>query len=445
MTVALWAGRELHFVGIGGAGMSGLALVARSIGAEVTGSDQAESAYFEELRTAGIEPFVGHVESNVPAGADVVVSTAISEENPELAVARKRDQRVMHRGDLLAEVSRLKPCVAICGTHGKTTTTAMAAHALVATGQGPSYVIGGELRSSGVNAAWGDGEWLVVEADESDRSFLKLTPDVAVVTNVELDHHSTYRSTRDLEHAFERFLAASHRTSIMWDEAPLDADAITYGIGAGDLAAHDVELVPLGSSFRVDGVHVELSVPGRHNVLNALAALAVCREAGLGLEEAALALRDFPGAKRRFELRGTAASGAVVYDDYAHHPTEVRATIEAARTLGPFRVVACFQPHLYSRTKQLAREFGRALAFADLAVVLDVYPARERAEDYPGVTGGLVAAEAASAAGGRRVYWAPRFDDAESLLRGILEQGDLLLTLGAGNVDELADRLVEAA
>jgi UDP-N-acetylmuramate--alanine ligase len=445
MAVALWAGRQLHFIGIGGAGMSGLALVARSLGASVTGSDQAESAYFEELRAAGIEPFVGHAAANVPAPADVVVSTAISEENPELAVARERGQRVMHRGDLLAEVSRLKPCVAICGTHGKTTTTAMAAHALLECGRRPSYVIGGELRTSGVNAAWDEGEWLVVEADESDRSFLKLTPDVAVVTNVELDHHATYRSTRDLEKAFERFLGASHRTSIVWREAPVESAALTYGIGEGDLAARDVELVPLGSSFEVDGVRVELSVPGRHNVLNALAALAACREAGLAIEEAGPALARFPGAKRRFELRGSTSAGAAVYDDYAHHPTEVQATIEAARTLSPARVVACFQPHLYSRTKQLAREFGRALAYADVVVVLDIYPARERAEDFPGVTGWLVAGEAASAAGGRPVFWAPRMDDADALLRDRLRQGDLLLTLGAGNVDLLAERLVEAA
>jgi UDP-N-acetylmuramate--alanine ligase len=445
MGSALWAGRRLHFVGIGGAGMSGLALVARSLGAEVTGSDRAESAYFAELRAAGIEPAVGHDATHVPGDADVVASTAIAEDNPELAAARERGLRILHRGDLLAEVSRLKPCVAICGTHGKTTTTAMAAHALEATGRRPSYVIGGELRSSGVNATWDDGEWLVIEADESDRSFLKLAPDVAVVTNVELDHHASYRSRRELEQAFERFMGASRRASIMWREAPLEADAITYGIGEGDLAARDVELVPLGSSFDVDGVRVELSVPGRHNVLNALAALASCRETGLAIEDAAPALARFPGAKRRFELRGTTASGAVVYDDYAHHPTEVRATLDAARTLGPDRVVACFQPHLYSRTKQLHREFGRALAFADAAVVLDVYPARERAEDYPGVTGWMVAADAASAAGGRPVYWAPRMDEAEALLRDLLGEGDLLLTLGAGDVDLLAERLVEAA
>jgi UDP-N-acetylmuramate--alanine ligase len=419
--------------------------VAHALGATVTGSDRAESSYFAELRAEGIEPVVGHDAANVPPGADVVVSTAIASDNPELAVARERGQTVLHRGDLLAEVSRLKPCVAVCGTHGKTTTTAMAAHALVEAGRQPSYVIGGELRSSGVNAAWDDGEWLVVEADESDRSFLKLTPDVAVVTNVELDHHSTYRSKRDLEQAFERFLNASHRTSIMWREAPVNAPAVTYGIGSGDLAARDVELVRLGSSFEVDGVHVELAVPGRHNVLNALAALASCREAGVGLEEAAVGLARFPGVKRRFELRGTTASGAAVYDDYAHHPTEVQATIEAARTLSPARVVACFQPHLYSRTKQLARQFGRALAFADVVVVLDVYPARERAEDYPGVSGWLVAAEAASAARGRPVHWTPRMDDAEERLRDLLGPDDLLLTLGAGNVDLLAQRLVEAS
>jgi UDP-N-acetylmuramate--alanine ligase len=443
MSEATWAGRVLHFVGIGGAGMSGLALVSRALGAAVTGSDRAESAYFAELRNAGIEPLVGHDAANVPDGAEVIVSTAIAESNPELAAARERGLQVHHRGDLLAEVSHLKDCVAICGTHGKTTTAAMAAHVLQAAGRSPSYLIGGELRSSGLNAAWNSGQWLVIEADESDRSFLKLTPEVAVVTNVELDHHATYRSTRELEMAFERFMNAAHRTRIMWDEAPLDVDAITYGIGEGNLAAHDVELVQLGSTFEVDGTRVELSVPGRHNVLNALAALAACREAGLGLEEAAAGLRDFPGAKRRFELRGLTGSGAVVYDDYAHHPTEVQATIDAARTLAPLRVIACFQPHLYSRTKQLARQFGRALAYADLVVVLDVYPARERADDYPGVTGWLVAAEAASAAEGRRVYWAPQFDDAEPLLRGLLREGDLLLTLGAGNVDQLAERLVE--
>jgi UDP-N-acetylmuramate--alanine ligase len=232
--------------------------------------------------------------------------------------------------------------------------------------------------------------------------------------------------------------------TLSWERARLERGngrSLTYGIGEGDLSATDVELVPLGSRFAVEGVPVELSVPGEHNVLNALAALGACREAGVELAEAAASLRDFSGAARRFERRGSTASGAAVFDDYAHHPTEVRATLEAARTLGARRVVACFQPHLYSRTGHLARDFGRALALADVVVVLDVYPSRERAEDHPGVTGWLVAAAAADSAGGRPVHWLPRMEDAERLLREELADGDVLITLGAGDVHLVAEHL----
>ena len=445
MDDAPWAGRMLHLVGIGGAGMSGLALVASCLGAEVSGSDRAESPYCARLRERGIEPIIGHAADNVPDGAEVVVSTAISESNPELEFAGARGARVLHRGDLLAEVARLKRCIAVSGTHGKTTTSAMAVHALIACGRDPAYLVGGELRSTGSNAGWGRGDWIVVEADESDRSFLKLTPELAVITNVELDHHATYRSSLELGQAFTRFAAAAAQISV-WErvELALERDRETFGIEAGDLAAHDVELVPLGSRFTVEGVRVELRVPGRHNVLNALAALSACRAAGLALAEAGAALGDFAGAARRFEPRGTTATGALVYDDYAHHPTEVRATLEAARTLGARRVVACFQPHLYSRTARLARDFGSALALADLVAVLDVYPARERAEDHPGVSGYIVATATADAAGGRPVYWVPRMADAERLLATELREGDVLLTLGAGDVDRVAERLVAA-
>jgi UDP-N-acetylmuramate--alanine ligase len=431
-----WTGRRLHFIGIGGAGMSGLALVARSLGASVTGSDRADSSYLDRLRAAGLSPVVGHRAGAVPDGAEVVVSTAISADNPELAGVTAP----LHRGRLLGEVSRLKPCIAVAGTHGKTTTASMAAHVLVELGLSPSYLIGGELRSTGTNAAWGTGEWLVVEADESDRSFLELSPAVAIVTNVELDHHSTYRSSLEIEAAFVQFVAGASR-SAGWIEAPVAVDE-TFGIDAGDLVASDLALGDGGSRFVVDGVEASLAVPGRHNVLNALAALAAVREAGVTVADAAPALASFSGAKRRFEHRGRTESGAEVYDDYAHHPTEVRATLEAARTLPYERVVACFQPHLYSRTKMLAAEFGRALALADVVCVLDVYPARERASDFPGVSGWLVAAAAASAARGRRVYWMPSMDDAARLLRGLLGPGDLLLTLGAGDVDSLAERLL---
>ena len=404
--------------------MSGLALVARRLGATVTGSDQAESSYCERLREAGIEPVIGHDAANVPEGAEVVVSTAIPEENPELTAARAAGARVLHRGDLLGELSKMKRVIAVGGTHGKTTTASMAALALIETGRDPAFLIGGELRAAGTNAAWGEGEWAVIEADESDRSFLKLNRDVAVVTNIELDHHATYGSLGELEEAFAEF---TEPASVV----------ITEGV----LQAQNVRLGPGTSEFEIEGVPVALRVPGAHNVLNAVAALAALRAAGVPIEEAAPALAGFTGAGRRFEHHGTTGSGADVYDDYAHHPTEVRATLEAARTLEPRRLVACFQPHLYSRTRMLAREFGRALALADLVVVLDVYRARERPEDFPGVSGYLVAEAVADFAEGGPVWWLPRLGDAESQLRAELSEGDVLLTLGAGDVDELAKGL----
>jgi UDP-N-acetylmuramate--alanine ligase len=279
----------------------------------------------------------------------------------------------------------------------------------------------------------------VVEADESDRSLLALHPRVAVLTNAELDHHATYASQRDVDETFAAFLALASR-AVLGDEPGL---ASLAGQTEAEVArAADVELTAAGSRFTVDGVPVTLPVPGAHNARNAAAALVACRLAGAEPAAAAAALADFGGAGRRFERLGTTAGGAEVVDDYAHHPTEVRATLEAARTLAPRRVVAVFQPHLFSRTRHQAREFGAALALADLVVVLDVYPARERAEDFPGVTGRLVAAAAADAAGGRRVAWLPGFDAAERFLRDELGAGDLLLTLGAGDVDQLGRRLL---
>jgi UDP-N-acetylmuramate--alanine ligase len=447
---APFSGRALHFIGIGGAGMSGLALVARELGATVTGSDQAESSYCGPLRAAGIEPAIGHNAANVPAGAEVVVSTAIPDDNPELAAAREAGATVLHRGELLGELSRMKRTIAVGGTHGKTTSASMAAIALLESGRDPAFLIGGELRAAGTNAAWGAGEWAVIEADESDRSFLKLGREVAVVTNIELDHHATYANLGELQEAFEEFAApAGVRVLGPGVELQGEGEEVTFGIEGdggggpptGGLIAERVELTAGGSRFLVEGVEFQLQVPGEHNILNALAALAALRTAGIPLEEAAPALARFTGAGRRFEAHGHTESGALVYDDYAHHPTEVQATLAAARTLEPRRLVACFQPHLYSRTRMLAREFGRALALADLIVVLDVYRARERPEDFPGVSGFLVAQAAADAAAGRPVWWLPRIEDAEGQLRAALTEGDLLLTLGAGDVDELARRL----
>ena len=436
-----WSGRALHFVGIGGAGMSGLALVARALGATVTGSDRAAgSPYGGPLRAAGIAPVAGHDAANVPADAELVVSSAIPADNPERAIGRARGQRELHRAALLGELTRLRPTIAVTGTHGKTTTSSMVVHALRGCGMDPGYLVGGAVRSTGANAGWGAGEWLVVEADESDRSLLELAPGIAVLTNAELDHHTTYASRRDVDDTFRAFLALADRAAVVWDRPELLA-----------LAPPGLPLVPFdadpvltagGSRFTLDGVEVELSVPGAHNARNAAAALTAVRLAGADPVAAAAALRDFEGAGRRFERLGRTASGALVVDDYAHHPTEVAATLAAARTLAPRRVIAAFQPHLFSRTAHQAAEFGAALAAADEVVVLDIYPARERAEDFPGVTGLLVAQAAADAAGGKRVAWLPTLALAEERLRAELRPGDLLLTLGAGDVDALGRALV---
>ncbi len=437
-----WAGRRLHLIGIGGAGMSGLALVARALGAEVSGSDRAESPALERLRAAGCTAVAGHDAANVPAGAEVVHSTAVPADNPERAIARERGQRELHRADLLAEITALRRCVAVTGTHGKTTTSSMVVHALRGCGMDPGYLVGGEVRSTGCNAGWGAGEWVVVEADESDRSLLALHPDVAVLTNAELDHHSTYGSQLDVDETFRQFLARATEAIVVWDRPELRAIAAHAGPPVTAYDVPDPQLDPSGARFDWRGIDVRLRVPGAHNALNAAAALEACRLAGADPARAAAALADFAGAGRRFERLGATPSGAEVYDDYAHHPTEVAATLAAARTLDPKRVVAVFQPHLYSRTRALARDFGRALAAADLVVVVDVYKARERPEDFPGVDGKLVADAAAEAARGRTVAWLPRFDDAERFLRARLRAGDVCLAMGAGDVDELGRGLV---
>jgi UDP-N-acetylmuramate--alanine ligase len=279
----------------------------------------------------------------------------------------------------------------------------------------------------------------VVEADESDRSLLELSPAIAVLTNAELDHHTTYSSRRDVDETFRAFLAKASQ-AVVWDRPELLALAGDVPVTPFDAAAP--ELGETGSRFELDGVAVRLAVPGAHNARNAAAALTACRLAGADLATAAASLADFTGAGRRFERLGTTDTGALVVDDYAHHPTEVRATIEAARTLAPRRVIAAFQPHLYSRTRHEARRFGAALALADVVVVLDVYPARERAEDFPGVSGLRVAEAAADAARGRAVLWLPDFDTAERALRPRLRAGDVCLVLGAGDVDALGRRLV---
>jgi UDP-N-acetylmuramate--alanine ligase len=431
-----WSARKLHFVGIGGAGMSGLALLARALGASVTGSDRAESSYMPRLRSAGIEPVIGHAEANVPAGAEVVYSTAIPPENPERRAAAGRE---LHRSELLAQIASVKRCLAVTGTHGKTTTAAMIVQVLRGSGLDPAYVVGGELRDTGANAGWGLGEWIVIEADESDRSLLALSPEIAVLTNAELDHHATYSSRLDLEDTLREFMGRATLGAVVWDRPALRAlcppDALGYD-------APDVVVSTDGSRFAWRGSEVALSVPGVHNAINAAGALTAASLAGADASRGIAALAEFRGARRRFELLGFTEKDIPIYDDYAHHPTEVAATVAAARTLAPARLVAVFQPHLFSRTRALASQFGRALAGADVIVVLPVYPARERAEDFPGVDGHLVAAAAADAGSGRPVAWMPSFDAARSFLFGTLRTGDLCLCMGAGDIDALARSLV---
>jgi UDP-N-acetylmuramate--alanine ligase len=416
--------------------MSGLALVARALGAEVSGSDRARSSYTERLREHGIEPVFGHAAANVPSGAEVVYSTAVPSDNPERQAAAGRE---LHRAELLAQIAALRRCLAVTGTHGKTTTSAMVVHAMRGAGLDPSYVVGGELRATDSNAGWGTGEWIVIEADESDRSLLKLRPEIAVLTNAELDHHSTYSSRLDLEQTFRKFMSRAGAGAVVWDRPALRA------LCPPEATVYDAEapvLSPRGSRFDWQGIAVTLSVPGAHNAVNAAGALTAASLAGADPRAAAAALSDFRGAHRRFELLGRTSAWVPIYDDYAHHPTEVAAAIAAARTLEPRRLVAVFQPHLFSRTQALARPFGAALAAADVCAVLAVYPARERAEDFPGVEGILVAAAAADAGAGRTVAWTPAFDDARAFLAETLRPGDMCLLMGAGDVDKLGRSLV---
>ncbi len=410
-----WGERRLHFIGIGGAGMSGLALVCNELGASVSGSDRADSSYMARLRDAGIAPAVGHDAVNLPEGAEVIVSTAIDESNPELSLARERGFRVRHRGELLAELCAEKRLIAIAGTHGKTTTTAMLAWALRKIGADPAFFVGGEVPGLGpgyaaANAGWGGGEWVVAEADESDASFLELEPEIAVITNVEMDHHSRWGSLAELQVAFDRFAAGAQLAEFDFDSP-----------GPAEL---------------------DLAVPGRHNVLNARAAIAAAGLAGFDPDAVAVGLVDFPGVHRRLELKGE-RDGALVYDDYAHHPTEVRAALSALRGLDPTRLVVAFQPHLYSRTRALAEQFGAALALADEVVVLDVYAAREEpVGDLAGVSGLDVARAAADRMGGKPVLWAPTLAQAEAALGPRLESGAVLVTVGAGDVFRVGEALL---
>jgi UDP-N-acetylmuramate--alanine ligase len=443
--------KRLHFVGIGGIGMCGLAELLKSVGLEVTGSDLSLGETTERLMSLGISVHQGHRAENM-SGADVVVySSAVNETNPEVAAARSAGIPVIKRAEMLAEVMRVKRGIAIAGAHGKTTTTSMTGAILMAAGLDPTIIVGGRMREVGT-ARLGHGEYLVAEADEFDRSFLALSPMLAVVNNIDLEHLDTYRDLADIQETFARFA----RSVPFFGAAILGLDdpnvqeirplvsrrVVTFGLTPqADVTVRDLVLERTGSRFVVTAGRdfmgpMALRVSGLHNVKNALGALAVARELSIPFGIAARALEAFAGVIRRFEKKGE-KGGVVVIDDYAHHPTEVTATLAAARQSYPDRrLVALFQPHLYSRTKDFATAFGAAFLNADVLLVTPVYGSREAPRE--GVTGALVA-DAAMARGHRAARYLP--DRAEILpaLDTELKDGDLLITMGAGDVNRFGE------
>jgi len=438
--------KQIHFVGIGGIGMSGLAELLKTVGLRVTGSDAKETEVTRRLVSLGIPVSSGHRPEHV-AGADVVVySSAVREDNPEVASARVAGLPVIKRAEMLAEVMRFKRGIAIGGTHGKTTTTSMTGAVLLGAGLDPTIIVGGRMRDVG-NARLGRGDWCVAEADEFDRSFLELRPLLAVVTNIDLEHLDTYRDLADLKETFARFA----RSVPFFGAALLGLDdpnvqeirplvgrrVVTYGLTPqADVTARDLALERTSSRFFAvaDGTvlgPVTLPMPGLHNVKNALAALAVARELEIPFLVSARALSEFRGVIRRFEKKGERGN-VLVYDDYAHHPTEVAATLSAARQAHPDRrVVVLFQPHLYSRTRDFAASFGAAFLASDVLLVTPVFGSRET--PIEGVSGALVA-DAATARGHRHARYLRTHEEVLPALDETLRDGDLLITMGAGDI-----------
>ncbi len=453
---------RVHFAGIGGAGMSGIARIMLARGISVSGSDAKDSALLGELRALGASVHIGHAAGNLGSlgpGDTLVVSSAIRADNPELAEATRRGLRVLHRAAALASVMAGRRVIAVAGTHGKTTTTSMLTTVLRECGADPGYVIGGILTETGLGAEDGAGLDFVAEADESDSSFLLLSPDVALITNVEADHLDNYESLADIQAAFTTFAAQVSSMVLTCADDPgaetvaarLDPARVRrYGESPhADYRLLDVTPRGMAISFNVAAdrspfgevfAQLTVDVPGHHNALNATAAFAAAVELGFAPPRVAAAIAGYRGAKRRLELKGE-ARGVRVLDSYAHHPTELAADLRAARDItadaGKGRVIAIFQPHLFSRTRIFAAEFGAALGLADEAIVLDVYAAREDPE--PGVSGQLIV----DAVPGGRARFVPDPARAAAVIDAIAEPGDLVLTMGAGDITALGPRLVE--
>ncbi|MFC8915241.1 UDP-N-acetylmuramate--L-alanine ligase [Streptomyces sp. NPDC047821] len=447
-----------HFIGIGGAGMSGIAKILAQRGARVAGSDARESETAASLRALGATVHIGHAAAHLADDTTaVVVSSAIRADNPELARATELGIPVVHRSDALAALMTGLRAIAVAGTHGKTTTTSMLAVALTELGLAPSYAIGGDLAGPGTNALHGEGEIFVAEADESDRSFQKYDPEVAIVLNVELDHHANYASMDEIYESFEAFVAkirpggtlvvgehAGARELARRVAARDDLTIIRVGESA-DSDARILTITPRGMTSEVtvalDGTEhtFTVSVPGRHYAHNAAAALAAGARVGIDPAALAQALTAYTGVGRRLQLKGEAA-GVQVIDSYAHHPTEMTADLEAMRSAAGSerRLLVVFQPHLFSRTQELGKEMGQALALADASAVLEIYPARE--DPIPGVTSALII-DAARAAGADVTAVSDK-DTVPDVVAGMAKPGDLVLTMGAGDVTDLGPRIL---
>jgi UDP-N-acetylmuramate--alanine ligase len=441
-------------IGIGGAGMSSIAEVLHKGAHEISGSDLKDSPYTWRLREAGIRVYIGHAAHQVGDAEQVVVSTAIPPTNPELLEARRRSIPIVPRAAALARIlAGGQKSIAVAGTHGKTTTTSMTTHALRALGEDPTALIGGELNDIGSNVVAGGSDLFVAEADESDKSILHLEPSAAVVTNVDFDHPDFYVSLDEVLETFERFVEVlppdGHLVACADDPNCLELAALapcpvtTYGLLAGDLVAKIVSpnLYVLVEGGEERGT-VELGVAGRHNVLNSLAAASVARWLGHDAYAAAASLKSFSGVRRRFQLKGE-RGGIRIVDDYAHHPTELSATLEVARTVRreEGRVIAVFQPHRYSRTRTLYREFGEVLTLADAVLVTDVYGAGEMPQ--PGVSGKLIVDAVCENPTRPDVYYIPDQHDIPGVLRAIAEPKDTVLTIGAGDISRVGDELLD--
>lgn len=446
--------RHIHMVGIGGIGMSGIAEVLLGMGYDISGSDLYASPITERLEMLGARVFVGHRAEQVGRADLVVYSSAVGERNPELEEANRRGLPMMRRAEMLGALMRTRYGVGVAGTHGKTTTTSMVGAVLVAGELDPTVVVGGMVRDWGSTVRLGQGAPFVAEADEFDRSFLELWPVIAVVTNVEAEHLDCYRDVEDVRDAFVRYVcripfygvvvACGEDEGVQAVLSKIRTPQITYGLHEeAQVRAENVHIQGMGSRFDVivEGNHlgdIELRVPGVHNVRNALAAVAVGLKLDVDFEHITGALQAFSGVHRRFEWKGE-VGGITVVDDYAHHPTEIEATLKGARALGCRRIIAVFQPHLFSRTRDFALGFGRVFGEADVVVLTDVYPAREK--PIPGVNGKLIA-DAAVRAGHGRVDYVQDWDRIAHHLAMLVAPGDLVITLGAGDIWEVGEALL---